>query len=123
MKSVICGVLLTASAIAQPVLVDSYYNIGTNGYDLFCLSVSNSDPAIVYLWEKSTNLLDPWVESAPPFIGQPVPIFFYDPVPHGSSNTFYRLLVVSPVARNVPFREFTNSLPITNWPPPPFPGE
>lgn len=122
MKILMGGALMAAMTVAaQPVLVDAYYNIGTNGYDLFCLSVSNSDPKIVYLWEKSTNLLQPWEESASPFLGQEFNIPFFDPVVHGSSNTFYRLLVVSPLEKTVPFFSYTNSMPITNWPPPPFP--
>lgn len=115
------GMLVACAVVAQPVMTEMYYNVGTNGYDVFFMSLSNSQPNTVYLWQKSTNVTDWYPSLSPPFVGESNNMSFYDPVLHGSSNTFYRLLVVGPVAKTQPAYTYSNSLPFTNFPSPPMP--
>lgn len=116
---------IVLKSYSQPVITNVFYNIGTNGYDLFSVTVLNTDPNMIYGWEKSTNLLSDWSLTLLPFQGSSLPEVFYEPITHGDTNAFYRVVTIAHLIKTAPFIDFgTNNVsihhfPSTNFPPMP----
>lgn len=122
--------LITIADNAQVILTNAFYNVGTNGFDLFCMTALNTDANTVYSWETTTNLASTnWCYVDSPFVGLGTNSsnFFWTVIPQGNRDRFYRMVMIAQFLPESSRSYITNSygnddgFEVTNWPSLPIP--